>query len=229
MERERERERGGDERETREREREGVGAARPSPALIHPHPLPTPPPPTPLPALPLSYQAAYGLYTRLPFSAFGESLLLLAQNTILLGLIYKFNRTPGRAAAAVAVGAAGVGALLTPGTLTPARAARAVEAVSLLMLAARLPQIAANARAKSTGQLSVVTYAANTAGAAARIFTSLTEGGGSALVRSYALSAALNGTLVAQILAYAKKGRGGGAGRRGGRAKAAPRRRAKAA
>ncbi len=175
-----------------------------------------------------SSQAAYGIYTRLPFSAFGESCLLLAQNTVLLGLIYKFNRTPGRAAAAVSLAAAGAGALLTPGAITPARAARAVEAVSLIMLAARLPQIVANAKAKSTGQLSLVTYAANFCGACARIFTSATEGGGAALVRSYALSAALNGTLVAQILAYAKKGKARKS-TRGGRAKATPKRRVKTA
>ena len=97
------------------------------------------------------------------------------------------------------------------------------------MLAARLPQIAANARAKSTGQLSLVTYAANLCGAAARIFTSATEGGGTALIRSYALSAALNGTLVAQILAYGKGKKGRAGAGRGGRAKAAPKRRVKAA
>jgi mannose-P-dolichol utilization defect protein 1 len=102
---------------------------------------------------------------------------------------------------------------MTPGALTPARASRGVEAVSLLMLAARLPQIAKNAAAKSTGQLSLATYGANLAGATARVFTSLTEGGGAALVRSYALSALLNGTLVAQIMTY---GRGGGKKKRGG-------------
>jgi hypothetical protein len=165
---------------------------------------------------PSTPQAVYGWYTRLPFSAYGESLLLLAQNTALLALIYKFNRTPGRAAVAVTAAAGAAAALMAPGALTPARAARGVEAVSLLMLAARLPQIAKNAASKSTGQLSLATYGANLAGAAARIFTSITEGGGPALVRSYALSALLNGTLVAQILAYGKgkKGKSRSRGRR---------------
>lgn len=94
------------------------------------------------------------------------------------------------------------------------------------MLAARVPQILQNFGARSTGQLSALTCGLNALGALARVFTSLNAGGGAgaAMVRSYALGAALNSVILAQILFYGK-GRGAtrGASRRKG---AAPSRRA---
>lgn len=41
------------------------------------------------------------------------------------------------------------------------------------------------AQTKDTGQLSIVTYAANTLGCIARIFTSYQDGGGIAMIRSF--------------------------------------------
>lgn len=59
---------------------------------------------------------------------------------------------------------------------------------NFILMGARLPQIAKNFAAKSTGQLSIITYAANTLGCIARLFTTVQEGGGSAMLRSYMLS-----------------------------------------
>lgn len=50
-----------------------------------------------------------------------------------------------------------------------------------------LPIIPALVQTKSTGQLSVATAFANFAGCIARIFTTLQEGGGMAMVRGYSL------------------------------------------
>lgn len=115
-----------------------------------------------------------------------------------------------------------------------AAVARLYEANNAVMLAARVPQIAKNFAAKSTGQLSLVTFGVNAAGCVARIFTSLQEGGGAAMVRAYCLGLALNATLVAQILAYgggggAKGAKAGAKGGRGGRAPSARTSRAKKA
>ena len=52
----------------------------------------------------------------------------------------------------------------------------------------RVPQIWQNFIAGSTGQLSLVTYALNTAGAAARIFTSVQENAGAAMLRGAVIS-----------------------------------------
>ena len=40
-------------------------------------------------------------------------------------------------------------------------------------------------QAKSTGELSIITFAANFLGGLARIFTSLQEGGGASMARAY--------------------------------------------
>lgn len=51
-----------------------------------------------------------------------------------------------------------------------------------------MPQILQNFSARSTGQLSLITYALNTAGAAARIFTSIQEKAGAAMLRGAIIS-----------------------------------------
>jgi hypothetical protein len=59
---------------------------------------------------------------------------------------------------------------------------------NIILMSARVPQILQNFQTKSTGQLSIITFAANTLGCVARLFTTMQEGGGSAMMRSYALS-----------------------------------------
>lgn len=178
----------------------------------------------------LACAAAYGLAAALPFSAYGESLFLLAQNTVLLGLIYVLTGARARGAAAACVLAAAARALRPP-ALTLARARRLLDCVGAIMLAARVPQIAANAAARGTGQLSLVTYTANTAGALARVLTSVTQGAGATMTRNYVLSAVLNAVVVAQILAFrpaGRKGRGAAKGAGAGGAATPARRSARA-
>lgn len=57
-----------------------------------------------------------------------------------------------------------------------------------------MPQIVANLRSAGTGQLSLITYGLNTAGAAARIFTSVQEKAGSAMLRGALIGAWGGGT-----------------------------------
>ena len=68
-------------------------------------------------------------------------------------------------------------------------------------------------QAKSTGQLSSATYAANFLGCLARIFTSYKEGGGASMVRGYILGMLARHCMCvsmhAQLLAYDKLGRPG--------------------
>ncbi len=68
---------------------------------------------------------------------------------------------------------------------------RALPPCALLVppvFARRLPQIVQNFGAKATGQLSIITYGLNTAGAAARIFTSIQEKAGVAMLRGAVIS-----------------------------------------
>lgn len=76
---------------------------------------------------------------------------------------------------------------------------------TLVFLTARVPQIVKNYRTKSTGQLSSITCGMNLAGCVARIFTSLQEGAGNAMVRAFLLGLLLNGITMAQIILYRPK------------------------
>lgn len=86
-----------------------------------------------------------------------------------------------------------VNALTKPGHVSKPLITAAYDANNLILLGARLPQIYQNFATRSTGQLSIVTYAANALGCVARLFTTMQEGGGSAMMRSYALSEYLCG------------------------------------
>jgi mannose-P-dolichol utilization defect protein 1 len=85
------------------------------------------------------------------------------------------------------------------------------DANSFLFLAARLPQIYKNWRSRSTGELSLLTCLMNLAGCTARIFTSLQEGAGSAMVRAFVLGIIFNSILVAQILMWGNRPAAAGA------------------
>lgn len=60
----------------------------------------------------LLVHAAYGFVNRLPFSSYGEAGILLAQNLLLLALVYRYARTPvARAGGVLGVFAAAIAAL----------------------------------------------------------------------------------------------------------------------
>jgi len=147
----------------------------------------------------------YSLSRQLPFSAYGEAVLLLIQNFVLLGLI-NYHRKTSKVLALLKL-AAFLGVLLAglQGAL-PAEALDTAYGMSaLLVVAARVPQILKNLREKSTGQLSIITMFMQFAGSAARVFTSIAEKGGTAMVYNYALSLALNTVILAQIVYYRPK------------------------
>eukprot|EP00884_Botryococcus_braunii_P015704 jgi/Botrbrau1/2817/Bobra.0125s0027.1 len=155
----------------------------------------------------LAVLSANGFILGLPFSAFGEAIFLLLQNTFLLGQIYYYSKTPvGRGLAGGTALAAWFSAVAA-GQVDHATMVRLLDMVSLIFLSARLPQIYQNFKNKSTGQLSIITTAANLLGALARIFTTIHEGGNAAMVRGYILGATMSTTLICQILYYGSKTR----------------------
>ncbi len=64
----------------------------------------------------------------------------------------------------------------------------AFDANNLVFIAAKVPQILANLRSKQTGQLSLITCTINVVGNVARIFTSVAERAGPAMLRTYIIS-----------------------------------------
>jgi len=156
----------------------------------------------------LAVHAAYGALHGLPFSAYGEALILLAQNLAILALVYHYGRMGPWRGAAVGGALATAAAALLSGGVGRSHVAAAYQFNSLVTLASRLPQIYANHAAGSTGRLALPTYAVNVVGGAARVFTSLHEKAGAAMVRAYGLSLVLNAAIVAQILLLGPEGKG---------------------
>ena len=70
----------------------------------------------------LSVNAANGFVRGLPFSAYGEALVLLAQNTVLLGQIYALSGAHGARPALVATLFLGGGAAVLAGACAGSRA-----------------------------------------------------------------------------------------------------------
>lgn len=155
--------------------------------------------------LALSTHASYGFILGLPFSAYGEAIVLILQNTFLLAQIYILSKAPvWRPFLAISLFGTAL-ACISTGMVTPALIRIVYDLNNGIVLAARLPQIYQNFVSKSTGQLSGTVYMANFMGCIARIFTTLQDGGGYAMVRGFLLGLLLNGTLVCQVLLYGDK------------------------
>ena len=117
-----------------------------------------------------------------------RSQALFLQNSVLLLLVYLYQRRSLARTATLLALLAGLGFAALSGALTAAQVTRLYEVNNLLLVASRLPQILQNARAGATGQLSLITYSLNSAGAAARIFTSIQENAGPAMLRGAIIS-----------------------------------------
>ena len=149
----------------------------------------------------------YSVDKGLSFSDYGEFVLLMLQGVVLLGLIYRYTGASyGRVAAFTTVYVGLVAAALSE-HVTSAMLEVSFNLNTFLMMYARLPQIYKNYNERGTGQLSVVTSTMNFAGCVARIFTSVVEGAGAPMIRSYAIATVLNGTILFQILHYSKGGK----------------------
>lgn len=148
--------------------------------------------------------AGYGYLKELPFSAYGESVILCVQNFFLLALIYILSQASMvRAAFVSGLLASFIGSILL-GHVSFELMSVLFNFIIVIMLGARLPQIYKNWKEGGTGQLSIITCAINVVGCVARLFTTIQEAGGSAMLRNYIIALALNLTLVLQILIYAK-------------------------
>lgn len=150
----------------------------------------------------LVYTASLGYSVRnhFPFSEFGEQAVVLAQNLLLLGLVWLFaevSRARRALAASLLMAAVGLVAALPPRLLF------VLPNVALIAsFSSRLPQIAANQKQRHTGQLATSTSALNVAGALARVLTTLAGSRDPVMLFSYATSFVLNATLLAQIFLF---------------------------
>jgi mannose-P-dolichol utilization defect protein 1 len=144
---------------------------------------------------------AYSVQNNFPFSTYGENLFLTIQNVLISVLIAFLSaaRSPARPLGVLALYGATAFVLYTASGSTLAFLQLATLPLSV---ASKLPQIAQNTRARSTGQLSAFAVLSQFLGSLARLFTTLTEVGDARMGAGFALACALNAVLAYQILAY---------------------------
>jgi mannose-P-dolichol utilization defect protein 1 len=157
---------------------------------------------------------AYSSRNGFPFSTYGENFFLTVQNVIITFLIifYKMS-TPrpltlapnpiGRMVATSLIPLAAGFALFT----APASTLAALQLGTIpLSLFSKLPQIAQNYRARSTGQLSTFAVVSQIAGCAARLFTTSQEVNDPLVATGFVLALALNVIVGAQMYVYWGRG-----------------------
>eukprot|EP00727_Mastigamoeba_balamuthi_P011778 m51a1_g7222 hypothetical protein (250) ;mRNA; f:8278-9666 len=150
---------------------------------------------------------SYSVRQRFPFSTYGESAFLLLQDVVLALCIAMYSgalKSPLFAATG-AVFAAYAGVMFSG--VVPTDYLQLMQGMTLVMFTvSKLPQIYLCWRSKSAGQLSIITYALNTFGSVARIFTTLQEIDDRVILAGYVVGAVLNGAIAAQILYYGSAG-----------------------
>jgi mannose-P-dolichol utilization defect protein 1 len=144
---------------------------------------------------------AYSVRNAFPFSTYGENAFLTAQNAIITTLIAALSaRSPLKAV--LVVGFLGASAY-SLNAATPDNLALLQVATIPLGLASKIPQIAQNARARSTGQLSAFAVFSQLFGSLARLFTTLTEVGDVRMSAAFGLAFLLNAVIAFQVWQYA--------------------------
>lgn len=141
-----------------------------------------------------SYRLGYA------FTSYGESVMVLIQNMILVYLLWVYMQPKPSAAHKLSVLAVFVAVGVVAYHL-PAEYLYVLPNINLaLMMYARVAQIVNNFRQGTTGQLSSITTGLTFIGSVARIFTTMTEAGGDILLlASFGISTALSGTLLFQV------------------------------
>ncbi|OAR02380.1 hypothetical protein LLEC1_02599 [Akanthomyces lecanii] len=145
---------------------------------------------------------AYNYRNGFPFSTYGETALILAQNVVISVLILNYSNRAALAAVLVAVLAAAGGALFTDGLLDLKLLSYLQAGAGILGVASKLPQILAIAQQGGTGQLSAFTVFNYLAGSLSRIFTTLQEVDDKLILYGFISGFVLNAVLAVQMIYY---------------------------
>lgn len=150
---------------------------------------------------------AYSVKNQFPFSTYGENLFLTIQDVLITLLIIAFAPSKKSASSTkprdlTVTLLAMAGTAYTLNSLSIPTLALVQIATLPLSIFSKLPQIAQNARAKSTGQLSTIAVLAQILGCVARLFTTATEVKDPVVFTGFALALLLNSVLGAQVWMY---------------------------
>jgi mannose-P-dolichol utilization defect protein 1 len=153
--------------------------------------------------------ASWGIAQGLAVKDYGEVLPIIIQAIVILLMMGHFG---GRMPVVVTglVGLLSMGGALALGTIVPVEIHQALLGAGVLVtLGSRGPQILLNLRNRSTGTLSFISCFLAFGGSAARVLTTAVqvpwEKGKAMLLVQFAVAAAANFILVAQILYYKRK------------------------
>lgn len=152
---------------------------------------------------------AYSYRNEFPFSTYGENLFLGIQNVLITLLIIHYPSSTLRRSSSSSSTPKIVGAALSAIVASAVLYCLSKETLSLLQLAtlpiglfSKIPQIAQNYRAKSTGQLSTFAVVAQILGCLARLFTTAQEVDDSLVLAGFFMALSLNCVLGVQIWTY---------------------------
>lgn len=158
-----------------------------------------------LETLTLLHASTYSIRQGIAFSVYGESLIILAQNIIIILMFWVYSKTISALEKAVlfVLFSAYTFVLFQGSTyLGDAQWALVQQSNMLLMVGSRVPQILTNFSNKSTGQLAFFTFILNFLGGVARLATVLVETDDFLYQLQFILGVSLNGIIVIQFLLY---------------------------
>ncbi|KAL4929101.1 putative monosaccharide-P-dolichol utilization protein [Aspergillus undulatus] len=146
---------------------------------------------------------SYGVRNQFPFSTYGESAFIAAQDVLVGVLVLTYAGRSAAAAAFVAVVAASIYALLGDTSIVDAQAMSYLQAgAGALGVASKVPQILTIWQEGGTGQLSAFAVFNYLAGSLSRIFTTLQEVDDKLILYGFLAGFSLNLILAAQMLYY---------------------------
>ncbi|PHH82630.1 hypothetical protein CDD82_5356 [Ophiocordyceps australis] len=146
---------------------------------------------------------AYNVRSGFPFSTYGETALILAQNVVICLLVLSFGGNSALAPVLVALLAGAVTLLFFAESVVDMAALVYLQAgAGILGVASKLPQIVAIWQQGGTGQLSAFTVFNYLAGSLSRIFTTLQEVNDSLILYGFVSGFLLNAVLALQMLYY---------------------------
>nr|CCA24511.1 mannosePdolichol utilization defect 1 protein putati [Albugo laibachii Nc14] len=144
----------------------------------------------------------YNILREYPISTWGENLVILVQNLILVLLIFTFHvpriSISMRSALSVLFGVLASGMYNLPSEYQWILPSAAIP----ITIFARAPQVYTNYKHGHTGQLAFLTLLLNFGGSVARLFTTLQETGDLLQLTGYSVAICLNGILVVQVFLY---------------------------
>lgn len=153
----------------------------------------------------LIHSAAYSIQANIPFSVYGESLIILVQNTLIVLLFWVYSKEIGGAEkAGLAIAFSAYSFVLFSGDKFVSKDGwENIQRSNLVIsLFSRVPQILQNYRNQSTGQLAFFTFLLSFLGVIARLGTVLLETDDFLYQLQYILSTVLNGVIVLQFALY---------------------------